>query len=197
MCPIENARVFASQRSWALRQKIHFSPDCSRPFRSISLIASGEGMYEMRRACLLSRVLNLALLATMFCPVSGVAQNLAPDTGLQPCSGVTGQTAACELIAWSQIQQPQPLQPAPRPSPDQQTEKPPKGLSKTEVENQPPIIGIVVKDGGSYALKTGDATSCQLDDQGRVKKYEGKKVKIDGALDENSKVIHVESVESF
>src|ERR1700730_4882850 len=157
-----------------LRQKYGFRPivpAVSGVFPCTCIRCAGEGVFQVQRLSPFSGMLSLGMLAIGLTPNFVLAQEPGPDPGLQPCSGVTGQATGCQLIAWSQIQQPQPLRPAPSPSPDQQTERasgqrrPLPADPKSGV--QPPLIGVVAQDSGNYVLKTEDSATCQLDDQGR------------------------------
>jgi uncharacterized protein YdeI (BOF family) len=57
--------------------------------------------------------------------------------------------------------------------------------------------GTIVKDGDRLVLKDMDGNmTYQLDDQKKVRKYEGKSVKITGSLDASSNTIHVENIEA-
>jgi uncharacterized protein YdeI (BOF family) len=58
------------------------------------------------------------------------------------------------------------------------------------------FTGTVVKDGDQYALRDSSGAVFTLDDAERAKPFAGKTVKVTGQLDEQAKVIHVESIES-
>ena len=58
------------------------------------------------------------------------------------------------------------------------------------------LYGTVVKNGQKYALRDSSGAVYMLDDTDRAKPFEGKTVKVTGQLDEEAKVIHVESIES-
>ncbi|MGA2752741.1 MAG: DUF5818 domain-containing protein [Terracidiphilus sp.] len=57
------------------------------------------------------------------------------------------------------------------------------------------FTGTVVKDGSDYMLRDSSGSIFKLDDAERAKPFEGKTVKVTGELDEQAKVIHVESIE--
>jgi hypothetical protein len=67
---------------------------------------------------------------------------------------------------------------------------------------QPPMsrstifTGTVVKRGGAFALRDSSGQVFKLDNSESAKPYEGKAVKVTGQLDEQAKLIHVESIES-
>jgi uncharacterized protein YdeI (BOF family) len=84
----------------------------------------------------------------------------------------------------SQPQQPQPDQAQPQqPQPDQ-------NQAQTAT-----FTGTVVKNGDQFALRDSSGAVYALDDSQRAKPFEGKTVKVTGQLDEQAKVIHVESIE--
>ncbi len=58
------------------------------------------------------------------------------------------------------------------------------------------FTGTVVKNGDQFALRDSSGAVYTLDDTDRAKPFEGKTVKVTGQLDEQAKVIHVESIES-
>lgn len=57
------------------------------------------------------------------------------------------------------------------------------------------FTGTVVKNGGQYVLRDSSGAIYTLDDAERAKPFEGKTVKVTGQLDEQAKVIHVQSIE--
>jgi uncharacterized protein YdeI (BOF family) len=84
----------------------------------------------------------------------------------------------------TQPQQPQPDQAQPQqPQPSQN-----QAQSAT-------FTGTVVKNGDQFALRDSSGAVYTLDDSQRAKPFEGKTVKVTGQLDEQAKVIHVESIE--
>jgi uncharacterized protein YdeI (BOF family) len=78
----------------------------------------------------------------------------------------------------------QQAQPQPQQQPDQKQ-------SKTGT-----FTGTVVKNGDSYLLRDSSGMTYGLDDAERAKPYEGKTVKVTGELDEQARMIHVESIVS-
>jgi len=94
-----------------------------------------------------------------------------------------GGSALAQDQAQPQQQQPQPDQAQPQqPQPDQSQAK-----SAT-------FTGTVVKNGEQFALRDSSGSVYTLDDSQRAKPFEGKTVKVTGQLDEQAKVIHVESI---
>ena len=134
-----------------------------------------------------------------------VAARPAPSTG----DGILGP----QLIAWSEMQKPQPVPQRPEPVPvpnsnaDKQagpTEETPKQQPAPDTkapaqEKQGPaaqtLSGTVIKLGNKYVLKTTDKQTYELDDQDKAREYEGKQVKIVGSLDRTTNMIHITSIE--
>jgi hypothetical protein len=118
-----------------------------------------------------------------------------------PASEILGP----QLIAWSQMQKPQPV-PAPLPPPDRpisQSEQQPERTANDSAQDAPQqqpaaqtLTGTIVKDAGRYVLKVSSSTNTyELDDQDRAKRYEGKQVKVAGTLKANGNSFHVISIE--
>lgn len=57
------------------------------------------------------------------------------------------------------------------------------------------FTGTVVKSGSEFALRDSSGQIFKLDNAESAKPYEGKAVKVTGQLDEQAKLIHVESIE--
>jgi uncharacterized protein YdeI (BOF family) len=87
-------------------------------------------------------------------------------------------------------QQPNQSQP---PQPDQtQPQQPQPDQNQAQTAT---FTGTVVKNGDQFALRDSSGAVYTLDDSQRAKPFEGKTVKVTGQLDEQAKVIHVESIE--
>jgi hypothetical protein len=93
------------------------------------------------------------------------------------------------LIAWSQVQEPQPVAEQQGPSANSTAQKPPQ---QTPAQI---VTGTIVRDAGRYVVKVSSSTGYELDDQDRAKQYEGKQVKIAGTLDANGGSLHIISLE--
>lgn len=131
---------------------------------------------------------------------SGFAQSLSASRTEFPEAG------ELPAIVWSQAQQPQPI-PAVKPElPDQQPEQsPPDNVQATPTQASESerrteravqtFSGIIVKTGTGYVLKTMDNITYQLDDQDKVKRFEGKQVKVTGIVEANAKMIRVQNIE--
>jgi len=121
------------------------------------------------------------------------AQNLQT----QPSPALPSDILGPQLIAWSQLQKPQPV-PQPLPTPDRPAQQPAQSANPPAQQQQPAaqtFTGTIVKDGSRYVLKVSSNSAYQLDDQDRAKQYEGKQVKIAGTLDANGNSLHNTSIE--
>ena len=119
---------------------------------------------------------------------------LAQDIKSQPSPVLPSDILGPQLIAWSQMQKPQPI-PQPMTSPgrpsqqaEQQPPQPPSPAAQT-------FTGTIVKDGARYILKASGTNVYELDDQEQAKQYEGKQVKIAGTLDATGNSLHITSIE--
>jgi uncharacterized protein YdeI (BOF family) len=90
----------------------------------------------------------------------------------------------------AQPQQPQPDQAPPQTQPNQAQPQPDQNKAQSAT-----FTGTVVKNGDQFALRDSSGAVYTLDDSQRAKPFEGKTVKVTGQLDEQAKVIHVESIE--
>jgi hypothetical protein len=138
------------------------------------------------------------LAALLFLPGS-VALMIAQSVQSQASPVLPSDILGPQLIAWSQVQKPQPVpQPLPppeRPIPQTAQQAQP---SNPPAQPQPPaaqtFTGTIAKDGSRYVLISSNI-AYQLDDQEKAKQYEGKQVKIGGTLDANGGSLHIISIE--
>lgn len=91
-----------------------------------------------------------------------------------------GITRSYSAIPMPVIQEPQ--------SPPSQT----PDASKTTT-----FTGTIVKDGEQYILRDSSGSVYKLDDASRAQSFEGKTVKVTGRLDRDSKIIHVDSIQTL
>jgi hypothetical protein len=138
------------------------------------------------------------LAAWLFLP-GFVSLMIAQGVPSQPSPVLPSDVLGPQLIAWSQLQKPQPV-PQPLPPP----ERPSQTAQQAQPANppaqpQPPaaqtFTGTIVKDGSRYVLKVSSNSAYQLDDQEKAKQYEGKQVKISGTPDANGSSLHIISIE--
>jgi hypothetical protein len=137
-------------------------------------------------------------LATLLFLLTTLPLMFAQDPQTQPSPALPADILGPQLIAWSQLQKPQPV-PQPVPPPDRPTQQSDQQTPTPPAQQQQPVapmfMGTITKDGGRYVLKVSDNTLYQLDDQEKAKQYEGKQVKISGSLDADGKVLHIISIE--
>lgn len=68
----------------------------------------------------------------------------------------------------------------------------------TSAQSSKEFTGTIVKEKGAMMLKDGSSgVSYKVDDDSKVKDYEGKQVKVTGTLDSSSNVIHVDSIQGI
>ena len=126
-----------------------------------------------------------------------------PATTMEPGS---------DLIAWTEMQDPEPVQanPVPQTAPEPRPETPaprgqtpsspsqsaqPEGQGQNAQPSAQTFSGTISKDGDNFVLKVSDTTSYKLDDQDQAKQFEGQKVRVFGSLDNTSNMIHVQKIE--
>jgi hypothetical protein len=68
--------------------------------------------------------------------------------------------------------------------------------SPTSAQTAKEFTGTIVKEKGAMMLKDGASNvSYKIDDESKVKDYEGKQVKVTGTLYSSTNVIHVDSIQ--
>lgn len=153
------------------------------------------GRFVFRR-CTVKR--ETSSLATVVFLLVSLPLMLAQDPQIQPSPALPSSILGPQLIAWSQLQKPQPA-PQPLPPPDRPIPQPDQQQPNPSAHQQPPaaltLMGTIVKDGTRYMLKVSSNSVYQLDDQDKFKEYEGKQVRIAGSLDADGKILHVTSIE--
>ena len=137
-------------------------------------------------------------LATLVFLLATLPLMFAQDPQTQPSPALPSDTLGPQLIAWSQLQKPQPvpqlmLQPdRPVHQPDVQPANP---SAKQEQPAAPTFKGTIIKNGTRYVLKVSSNSTYQVDEQYSPKQYEGKQVKIAGTLDADGKSLRITSIE--
>lgn len=87
-----------------------------------------------------------------------------------------------------------PAQSDPQAAPPSQSQ--PAQASKTSTQSSKEFTGTIVKEKGAMMLKDSSSNvSYKVDDESKVKDYEGKQVKVTGTLDSSTNVIHVDSIQ--
>jgi len=148
------------------------------------------------------------MLAAFFLFLGALAPAQQPP--LRPAPWTSDAILGPQLIAWSELQKPQPVPQQPQPLPPPDKEQPPSSSEPPQNAPQPDaqqpghdadqpatqnITGTVVKVSGKYVLETEDNLAYQLDDQDKAKQFEGKHVKVIGTLDRTTGIIHVSNIE--
>ena len=146
----------------------------------------------------MSRMTTLLTFCLLMIAPVAFPQQSAPQT---PEDAYTSR----ELIAWSQLQTPQPTpQPlpprgAPVPQPEQPQDQQAKLPADPKNQQEPAqsYVGEIIKSGNQYVLQTGDNTKYQLNANGILGVYANQNVKVVGNIDPNAKSIWVLRVEPF
>jgi hypothetical protein len=104
----------------------------------------------------------------------------------------------CELIAWSQLQEPVPLREASSP-PDRPGDK--EGAASSELQSETrgaqfpqTVVGVIVKNQGRYCLRVNGWLDLVLDDQRIAQRHESERVRIEGVVDKERKTLRVEVI---
>ncbi|PYX09914.1 MAG: hypothetical protein DMG88_04120 [Acidobacteria bacterium] len=159
-------------------------------------------------------------LFLLFAFSAGIAQQGRPNPNEDESPLPDGQVLGSQLIAWSEMQEPQPLQqspsqtptPEPRPDtappqqptpsapPEQKPSQPPSASQSPDQDQQvqpatQSFTGTISKEGDTYVLKVSDTSSYKLDDQDKAKQYEGRRVRVFGNLESSSNLIRVQRIE--
>jgi Protein of unknown function (DUF5818) len=136
----------------------------------------------MRRAANALAFLAFWLVTTPF----SFSQNKLNE---QPCPDCAEEALGCELIAWSQLNEPAPLPDATSPStlPEE---------SANEFRSQFPqtFTGVIFQNEGRYCLRVNAGLALMLDDQRTAQRHEGERVKIKGRLDAGGTTLRVQAI---
>jgi hypothetical protein len=116
--------------------------------------------------------------------------------GQRPCPDEDG--VGCELIAWSQLQEPVPLPEASSP-PDRPGDKEGAASSELQAEARGPqspqtVLGVIVKNQGRYCLRVNGGLDLVMDDQRIAQRHESERVRIEGVVDKARKTLRVEVI---
>jgi uncharacterized protein YdeI (BOF family) len=162
----------------------------------------------MKKGYFLSSLLSLAMLVGVLCCASGLyAQQTPPDqtspTTQQPPMPDTQSAPSQTPDQSGQTPSGQTSTPSQQQTPDQSGQAPsgqthtPSGQSSDAAapsdQGGQTFTGTVVKQGDKYMFQdAATSTTYDIDHQDEVKKFEGKKVRVHGTLDPNTKTIHVQ-----
>jgi len=129
--------------------------------------------------------LSFAAFAVISCGALLQAQQTDPSAA-PPAQTQPAQTQPPETQAPPAERQPGQQTPDQSQSPAQD-QMAPNSAGETQE-----FVGTVVKQGDKYVLQDAAGTSYDIDHQDEVKKFEGKKVRVNGTLDPSTKTIHVQ-----
>jgi Protein of unknown function (DUF5818) len=139
------------------------------------------------------------MLATAGFLMALVASGFGQELRTRPGPALPANVLGPQLVVWSQAQQPRPVpQPLPDPPEEKSAPQEPEQSANSQAEQRAAtqtITGTIMKDGTKYFLKESSGTTYEVDDQDKAKQYDGKQVKIVGALDANRKTLHIASIQ--
>jgi hypothetical protein len=147
----------------------------------------------MKRKTALLAALNVFSVLVLLAGTAAWSQG----TDSHPALALPNDIVGPQLIAWSEVQKPQPLGDSSPARPTQAADNSAEQAIGPETRTQPAtqtFTGTIVKDGGRYVLKAS-SNVYELDDQDRSKKYEGKQVRVKGVLDAKGNDVHVVDIE--
>src|SRR5262249_8480098 len=135
--------------------------------------------------------------------LSLVALVLVLGVGVSLSAQQPGQTPQNPTQPSTQPRPDMPQQPSANPEPGQQPQaqpgqtpdsagQPPDSKAQSAGAGGQTFVGTVTKSGDKYVLQDASGTTYNIDNQDAAKKFEGKKVKIQGTLDPDGKTIHVQ-----
>ena len=136
----------------------------------------------------------LGTLGLALCAAPLFAQQSDTNAPQSPQSTQSQQQPADPTATTPQTQSPDQTgqgQTAQPPASQTQPGQPPAGTEATAGESQS-FSGTVVKAGDKYVLQDASGKTYDIDHQDEVKKFDGKKVRVRGTLDQQTKTIHVQ-----
>jgi len=138
------------------------------------------------RTVLTGTALTGTILAGLLLAGPMFAQQPPSDPTPDGNDGILGP----QLIAWSQVQKPQPVSSQQQAHPDA-----PQSEPDAQQQTARTITGVIAKVESSYVLQTGDSLTYKLDDADKAKPYDGKRVRVEGILDPTTGILHVSSIQ--
>src|SRR5246500_3142187 len=146
----------------------------------------------------MNRTTTLLIFGVLLLPAGAMAQQRSSQT---PEDAYTSR----DLIAWSQLQKPQPTpQPLPPPNPSvPQPEQPPDQQAKLPADPQSQeeptqsYAGEIIKNGNRFVLQMQDSTTYQLEANEVLRVYENRSVRVVGSVRPQIKSIRVLKIEPF
>lgn len=142
----------------------------------------------------MDRTTTLLILGLMLFPVGVMAQQSSPQT---PEDAYTSR----ELVAWSQLQNPQPTpQPLPPrdnqiPQPEPQDQQPTFPADPNQEQTIRSYTGIVFKDANQYLLVLTNRATYRLLASDDLRQYENRKVIVLGTAGPDAQLIQVQRID--
>jgi hypothetical protein len=138
------------------------------------------------KTAIATRTMLGTILATLLLAGSLTAQQPPTDPAPDGNDGILGP----QLIAWSEVQRPEPVSPQQQAHPDA-----PQSEPDAQQQTARTVTGVIAKVKNSYVLQTGDSLTYKLDDADKAKPYDGKRVRVEGILDPTTGILHVSSIQ--
>ncbi len=123
------------------------------------------------------------ILATFILAGTLTAQQPPTDPAPDGNDGILGS----QLIAWSEVQKPEPV--------SRQQAHPDAPQAESDAQTARTVTGVIAKVESSYVLQTGDSLTFKLDDADKAKPFDGKRVRVEGILDPTTGILHVSSIQ--
>jgi Protein of unknown function (DUF5818) len=107
------------------------------------------------------------------------------------------QLFTSDLISWTEMQSPDPVDDSGQRSPQQNSTAPTNPAPENQQPQGPTQIftGTITKEGNSYVLRTSDKWFYDLDDQSEAEQYLNQRVAVTGSLNESGDLIHVHLIQ--
>jgi cytoskeletal protein RodZ len=151
-----------------------------------------------------TRIQSLSLLATLAIVVGMISWGGALNAQTTPSSSADQQQPQTQPPDTPPTQQSPQTQPTPSPDAPPATQQPPDAqapdqaqapsskATKPAATDSQTFSGTIVKSGEKYVLKDDAGHTYDIDHQDDVKKFEGKRVRVQGTLDSTGKKIQVQ-----
>jgi uncharacterized protein YdeI (BOF family) len=120
-------------------------------------------------------------------------QQATPQTQPAPQTQQPPDTQAPPPTSTPESGQQTPSQAQPAAPPPDQGQPSNQAAPTDDATGSKEMVGTIVKQGDKYMFQdTATGTTYDIDHQDEVKKFEGKKVRVHGTIDPNTKTIHVQ-----
>jgi hypothetical protein len=106
------------------------------------------------------------------------------------------QLFTSDLISWTEMQSPDPVDNSGQRSPQQNSAIPVNPTQNKQPERPTQTFtGTITKEGNSYVLRISDKWFYDLDDQSEAEQYLNQRVAVTGSLNESGDLIHVHLIQ--